>query len=134
MHDNNYFLLYEIFFKFIFLVQAYELFFSNIMDNFLKDFLIYFEFTENNFRKFIGLIDPTLFSVYHPEIIFINSNLKLDIINNSVSYLNFTIIDFVEKNSIIAPINFFIQGIILFFFIAIILTFFFSFFSKNKEE
>lgn len=134
MHDNNYFLLYEIFFKFIFLVQAYELFFSNIMDNFLKDFLIYFEFTENNFRKFIGLIDPTLFSVYHPEIIFINSNLKLDIINNSVSHLNFTIIDFVEKNSIIAPINFFIQGIILFFFIAIILTFFFSFFSKNKEE
>jgi hypothetical protein len=104
------------------------------MDSIILNFFFFFEFNENNFKNFVSFIDPTMFSIYHPESILILKSIKFDIIFFSSNFLEFNIISFLNIHSSNFSINYAFQIIIFFSILIFFITFFFSFFSKNKEE
>lgn len=132
--NNNLNIFYNIIFKFIFFIKSYELFFSLIMDAIIFNFFFFFEFNENNFKNFISFIDPTMFSIYHPESILILKSIKFDLIYFSSNFFEFNVISFLNLYSLNSSVNYMFQLVIFFIIIVFFVIFFFSFFSKNKEE
>lgn len=132
--NNEFFFLYEIFYKTSCFFLVIELFLSNVLDAFLNNVAVYFELDEPALRRYISFMDPTLFSIYHPETIFIQKSL------NNTAYLNFfssfklNLAVFLDKNNIIEPLNYLLQISFLIYFIIFFSMLFLSFFSKNKEE
>nr|YP_010183548.1 Ymf66-like protein [Paramecium gigas]QVG61497.1 Ymf66-like protein [Paramecium gigas] len=133
--SNSYnFYFFELYSTFFLSFLNFELFFNVIFDTFVTNYLFYLELDENQFRKFISFLDPALFSIYHPEAVFLNKSFYSDFFFNFSGQLKISLLDVLDKYSLISPINFFMQMILVFFFIVIYLSFFCSFFSKNKNE
>jgi hypothetical protein len=110
-----------------------ELFLSSLLDAFLSNIVVFFEFDEPTLRRYIGYMDPTLFSIYHPETVFIQKGL---LSTNHLSYfanfkLNVAVL--LDKSNVVEPLNYLLQVSFLFYFIIFFTVLFFSFFSKNKE-
>lgn len=115
-------------------LHGFEFFISSLFDGFLKDYLSKLELTEDQFRRAIGLLDPTLFILFHPSSGSIAQHITY---NSSMGYFSkfqLAVVDFIEKNSLLLPLHYSLQLFISFFFIVIFLAFFASFFSSNKEE
>ena len=115
-------------------LYGFEFFINSIFDSFLKDLILKLELTEDQFRRAIGLIDPTMFALYHPGSGHISKNLNANFILRNFTKFQLSIIDFIEKNSLIVPLHYCFQLLIIFFFLFIFFIFFCSFFSNNKEE
>lgn len=111
-----------------------ELFLGNVLDLFLNNVAIYFELNEAGLRRYISFLDPTLFSIYHPEAVFIQKNLNNTMFLNYYSSFRLEIASFLDKNNLIEPLNYLLQISVLLYFIVFFGSLFFSFFSKNKEE
>jgi len=132
--NNEFFVLHEIFYKTSCFFLVVELFLSNLLDAFLSNIVVFFEFDEPTLRRYISYMDPTLFSIYHPETIFIQKGL---LATNHLSYfanfkLNVAVL--LDKSNVIEPLNYLLQVSFLLYFIVFFTVLFFSFFSKNKEE
>lgn len=131
--NNEFFVLHEIFYKTSCFFLVVELFLSSLLDAFLSNIVVFFEFDEPTLRRYIGYMDPTLFSIYHPETVFIQKGL---LSTNHLSYfanfkLNVAVL--LDKSNVVEPLNYLLQVSFLFYFIIFFTVLFFSFFSKNKE-
>lgn len=115
-------------------LHGFEIFVSSIFDNYLKDFLVKLELTEDQFRRMIGLIDPTMFSLFHPDSAHISKNLNANFVLANFTKLQLALLDFVQKNSLIIPIHYGLQLMTVFLILLVFVVFFCSFFSNNKEE
>lgn len=115
-------------------LHSFEILFSIFLDNFLRDFISKFELTEDQFRRMIGLLDPTMFVLFHPGSGPISRHISAYDSMGNFARFQLAIVDFVDKHSLLVPIHCCLQLLVVFFFLVISLSFFFSFFSSNKEE
>nr|NP_039497.1 unnamed protein product [Paramecium aurelia]P15617.1 RecName: Full=Uncharacterized mitochondrial protein ORF16 [Paramecium tetraurelia]CAA34034.1 unnamed protein product [Paramecium aurelia] len=132
--SNEFFVLHEIFSKASYFFLVFELFFSNLMDAFLNNIVVFFEFDEPTLRRYISFMDPTLFSIYHPEAVFIQKSL---LTTNHLSYfanfkLNVAVL--LDKSNAIEPLNYMLQVSFLLYFIVSFQFFFFLSFLKTTRS
>lgn len=113
---------------------GFELFISSLLDSFVKDFLVKFELTEDQFRRSISLLDPTMFTLFHPSAVAVSKNLHTCFFLRNFTKFHLAIIDFIEKNSLLVPMHYCFQLLLVFFILFLFFIFFCSFFSNNKEE
>ena len=115
-------------------ICGFELFIGSLLDSFLKDFVFRFEFSEDQFRRVVGLLDPALFTLFHPSVGSIASQASAECAGFAVSKFKLVVLDFVEKNALLLPIHFCLQLVVVISLLLILIIFFASFFSSNKEE
>lgn len=115
-------------------VHGFELFLSSIFDSYLKDIILKLELSEDQFRRIIGMIDPTMFALFHPDSVHISKNINSNFILSNFIKFQLSMIDFLDKHSLIAPIHYGFQLFTVFFLLLTFIAFFCSFFSNNKEE
>lgn len=132
--DNEYFVCHFIMVYLIIGLHGFELFMSSIFENYLKDFLVKLELTEDHFRRMIGLLDPTMFALFHPDSVFISKNLNSNFVLHNSIKLQLALIDFMQKSLLIIPIQYGLQLLMVFAILFAFIVFFCSFFSNNKEE
>ncbi len=132
--SNEFFFLYEVFSKASCFFLVFELFFSNVLDFFLNNVAVFFEFDEPTLRRYISFMDPTLFSIYHPETIFIQKSLMNTLQLDSFGSFKLYAVDLLGKSNLVTPLNFVFQVCFFLYFIVIFFVLFYSFFTKNKEE
>jgi hypothetical protein len=115
-------------------LHGFELFLSSLFDNFLKDFIVKLELSEDQFRRVIGLLDPTLFILFHPSSGSISQHLTAQSSMGYFAKFQLSVVDFIDKNLLLLPIHYCLQLMVVFLFLLVFLAFFASFFSTNKEE
>jgi hypothetical protein len=115
-------------------IHGFELFVGSLLDFFFKNIIVHLEISENSFRKFLGLIDPNMCMLFYPNVSFISFQVESSYALSSFSKFQLSIIDLVEKNSILVPLHYCLQLLVVFFILFVFLIFFLSFFSLNKEE
>jgi hypothetical protein len=115
-------------------LHGFEFFVGSLLDFFLKNIVVNLELSENSFRKFLGLLDPNMCVLFYPNVSFLSFQVENFFFLESFSLFQLSIIDFLEKSSLLVPLHYCLQLSIVFFFFLIFLIFFLSFFSTNKEE
>lgn len=115
-------------------LYGFEFFVNSILDNHLRGLLVKLELTEDQFRRIIGLIDPTMFALFHPSSGHISKNLNANLILRNFTKLQLAVMDFIEKNSLVVPLHYCFQLLAVFVILFTFFIFFCSFFSNNKEE
>lgn len=115
-------------------LHGFEFFVSSLLDGFLREFICKLELTEDQFRRVLGLLDPTLFIIFHPSSGSIAQHLTAQSSMGYFSKFQLSIVDFIERNSLLLPLHYGLQLFIASFFILLFIAFFVSFFSNNKEE
>jgi len=135
LHENEYFLFYELF---LFTTEGYSgfnLFTAAIYDSYIKDTLFLFEISEDFVRKYAASLDVTLFSIYHPEFGYFKRIENGNFFFNMGSNLHFIIYDNIKAYSLDLPISIALQLYFFLFCVGIFISFFFSFYNNaNKEE
>jgi len=134
LFENNFFFCYEVMIRLSVSLCGFEFFISSLLDNFVRDFIVRFELSEDQFRRIIGLLDPTLFIVFHPSSGLIVHHISAEHAFSVFSKFKLVVLDFVEKNSLLLPIHYCLQLLVVFAVAIVFITFFVSFFSSNKEE
>lgn len=115
-------------------LHGFEIFISSLLDSFVKDFLIKFELSEDQFRRSISLLDPTMFSLFHPNATAVSKSLNANFFLRNFTKLQLALIDLIEKNSLLLPLQYCFQLLITFYILFLFFIFYCSFFSNNKEE
>jgi len=115
-------------------IHGFELFVGSLLDFFFKNIIVKMEISENSFRKFLGLLDPNMCMLFYPNVSFVSSQVESSFFLSNFSKFQLAAIDFVEKNSILIPLHYCLQLLVVFIFLLVFLIFFLSFFSLNKEE
>lgn len=134
LFDNDHVILSQIMMRWTVSLHGFEFVISSLFDNFLRDILLKCELSEDNFRRLIGLIDPTMFAVFHPDSIHISKSVNSGFAISSFIKFQLAVLDYIEKNSLLVPLNYSLQLMLSFFILCIFVIFFCSFFSNNKEE
>lgn len=133
-NENHNLIFYELFLRTAAYSMTFEFFLNNFFDIFFNSLSFCFDLNEDNFRKTIGLLDPTLCAIYYPESIFLNKANNTYLFLETSANIKLIVCDFLEKNCFFEPINFFLQLFFIVFFVVFFIIFFFSSFSKNKED
>jgi len=120
--------------RFSIVIFGFEFFMSSVLDSFFKNFAFRLELTEDHLRRTMGLLDPTMFALFHPNSVPIAKNLSANFILRNFIKFQLAILDFLEKNSLIVPLHLGSQLMASAMLACIFIAFFCSFFSKNKEE
>lgn len=120
--------------RFSIIIFGFEFFMSSVLDSFFKNFAFRIELTEDHLRRTMGLLDPTMFALFHPNSVPIAKNLSANFILRNFIKFQLAILDFLEKNSLIVPLHLGSQLMASAMLACIFIAFFCSFFSKNKEE
>jgi len=82
----------------------------------------------------MGLLDSTMFVLFHPNLVSIAKNLSINFILRNFIKFQLAILDFLEKNLLIVPFHLGSQLMASAMLARIFITFFCSFFLKNKAE
>lgn len=115
-------------------LHGFEFFIGSLFDSFYRNVLVRCELSENQFRRIIGLLDPTLFVIFHPSSGSIAKQLTAYESMGYFMQFRLAIIDFLDKNALLLPIHYVLQLVVVFFILVAFLALFASFFSNNKEE
>lgn len=115
-------------------LHGFEFFISSLFDSYLKDILLRCELSENQFRRIIGLLDPTMFILFHPSSGPLSRHLAAYEGMGNFAKLKLAIIDFIDKNSLLLPLHYTFQLLLVMFLLLLFLAIFASFFSNNKSE
>jgi hypothetical protein len=135
LHENQYFLFYELFLFTVDGCSGFTLFTATIYDSYIKDALFLFEISEDSVRKYAASLDVTLFSIYHPEFGYFKRIENGNFFFNMGSNLHFFIYDNIKAYSLDLPISIALQLYFFLFCVSIFISFFFSFYNNaNKEE
>ena len=110
------------------------LFWSNLHDSHVFLYLSQVYFTDEWFKSFLASREASFFFIYHPELVYVKHQLLHTFFLNFVTEFNFSLIDYLEKKSLITPVMLFPQYCLLLFYIFIFTSLFFSYFSTPSKE
>ena len=115
--------------------SSFQLFWSFLLDNYVKSNLIKFYFMDDWYKSFLSSKDSSLVLINHPELSFIKNKLLSNFYLNYFTDLNFTIYELIEKESFITPIMLLPQLIFMIYLATLFISFYFSYYvSSVKEE
>lgn len=114
--------------------STHQFFWSVIVDNYIYNCLLNFDFTDEWYRSFLSSRDASSLIINHPELIFFKNQLLDNFISNYLTDVNFTVLNFLEEKSLITPVMLLPQLMFLLFYSFIFISFFFSFFSTFLKE
>lgn len=135
LRDNNSMLAYEVLYFVTQSVVGFELFVGVIYDQYLKDNLQMFELSEDTLRKYMASLDPTMFTLFHPEFGYYKRTGHTSVLVKFSSDIHFFLLDNIEAYSLDIPMSIAIQLFSVVYFALILTSFFFAFYnSVNKEE
>jgi hypothetical protein len=132
--DNNYTYFSEATSRMAYSCHGLVFFISNTFDLYIKDLLVYLELSEDNFRRQIGLLDPTMFILYHPDSVLFFQGGGSNLVSRAGRSYSLGVITIIDRYSLDSPANLAFQLYALFYIIVIAAAFFLSYFSKDKEE
>ena len=127
-NENHNLIFYELFLRTAAYSMTFEFFLNNFFDIFFNSLSFCFDFNEDNFRKTIGLMDPTLCAIYYPDSLFLTKANTTYLFLESASSVKLVICDFLEKNCFFGAFYFFLQLFFFIFFVIFFVIFFFFFF------
>jgi hypothetical protein len=127
-------MLFEIMSAAVFTHKYFELYISLALDNYVTGEFIKFETSEYILRSYIASFDLTLFTIFHPEVIYIEKTIENSLLTIGGLDLYITLYDFIQKNSLVIPVAIMFQLLAVFFILLFGLIFFLSFFSSNNKE
>lgn len=135
LRDNDFMLSYEVLYYVTQSVAGFELFIGVTYDQYLKDAFQMMELSEDNLRKYIASLDPTMFALFHPEFGYYKRTGHTSVIDQYSADFHFFLMDNIETYSLDIPMSIIFQLWTIVYFIVIFTSFFFAFFnSANKEE
>jgi len=112
-----------------------QLFWSVLLDFYTNSNLLKFTITDEWFRSFLSTKETTLFVLYHPELIFVRSQIINNSFINFLSDMNISIYEYLESESYISPILLFPQLAFIVYVVLVGVSFYFSFYMGfSKEE
>lgn len=97
--------------------------------------LFKFTITDEWFRSFLSTRETTLFVVYHPELIFVRSQIINNFFITYLSDMGISVYEYLESESYIGPVLLFPQLIFIGYVVLVGVSFYFSFYTSfSKEE
>lgn len=135
LRDNNFMLAYESLYFVTQSVVGFELFVGATYDQYLKDHLQMFEISENTLRKYMASLDPTMFTLFHPEFGYYKRDGHTSMLVKFSSDIHFFMLDNIEAYSLDIPMGLALQLFLVVYLTLMFTSFFFAFYnSVNKEE
>lgn len=135
LRDNNFMLAYEALFYAAHALVGFELFASATYDMYLKDTLQSFELSEDSLRRYMASLDPTMFTLFHPEFGYYKRTGHTSVLVKFSSDIHFFVLDNIEAYSLDIPLTIIMQLFCIFYMLLILTSIFFTFYnSVNKEE
>jgi hypothetical protein len=132
--QSNSLMAYELCLFFTYSYAGFELYFNYTYNTNLKDYIVILEMSEDNFSKYIASLDPTLFSIYHPEFGYIKKTGQANAVLQFSADIHYFLLDKIETYSLDTPVSIALQCYLLLFFLMIFCAFFLSFFTGSYKE
>lgn len=132
--DDSFDFFFFFFWYFSLLKSSYQLFFSFFLDYYINIFLFKLPFFDSWQRFIFSSSEPSLLFIYHPEILFIKTNLYSSYIHIYSDFIH-TVYNYLHGEVFFSPIILLVQFFFILFLLAIFLSFYFSnYFTYFKDE